>query len=224
MEEWLLASIDPNRDHYIDGLISWHSRLMVLAWGILIPAGALIARCFKVLPGQDWPNELDNKFWWRSHLVLQISGGFLMIGGLFLALVSQDGYVASWFHRAAGWAIIILVAIQFLSGWLRGTKGGPTEPAPDGSFSGDHYDMTLRRLIFERVHKTLGYVLIFVGAAAILAGLWVVNAPVWMWLALAAYWAGLIVLAVTWQARGRTIGTYQAIWGPDEIHPGNRRK
>lgn len=224
MEEWLLASIDPGRDHYIDGLISWHSRLMVLAWGILIPAGALIARYFKVLPGQDWPNELDNKFWWRSHLILQITGGFLMVGGLFLALVSQDGYPASWFHRVAGWTIVVLVSIQFLSGWLRGTKGGPTEPGSDGSLSGDHYDMTPRRRVFEKVHKTLGYCLIFGGVLSILAGLWTVNAPVWMWLVLGLYWAGLIVSAVILQAGGRAVDTYQAIWGPDEMHPGNRRK
>ena len=32
-----------------------HARCMVLAWGVLLPLGALVARFFKVLPGQDRP-------------------------------------------------------------------------------------------------------------------------------------------------------------------------
>lgn len=43
---------------------------MVVAWGVLLPLGILIARFFKVTPRQRWPAELDNKFWWYSHLTL----------------------------------------------------------------------------------------------------------------------------------------------------------
>ncbi|MEP3275653.1 MAG: cytochrome b561 domain-containing protein [Stappiaceae bacterium] len=224
MEEWLFASMDPSREHLIGGAISWHARLMVLSWGILLPLGVVIARYFKVLPGQNWPLELDNKFWWRSHLTLQISGGVIMTGGLLVVLVAEGGYADSWYHRAIGWTVIALAGLQFLSGWLRGTKGGPGDQASGASLAGDHYDMTVRRIVFEKIHKTVGYFLLLSSAAAIIAGLWIANAPNWMWLLLSTYWAGLITLSVVLQLAGRAVDTYQAIWGPDESHPGNRRR
>ena len=51
--DWLLAPIDPTRAHEVGLAISWHARLMVLGWGILAPLAVIIARFFKVMPGQD---------------------------------------------------------------------------------------------------------------------------------------------------------------------------
>ena len=107
---------------------------------------------------------------------------------LVLILIRSEVVKGGGTHRAIGWMVVGLAAAQFLSAWLRGTKGGPTAPAPDGSWSGDHYDMTPRRILFERFHKTTGYLLILLATAAILRGLWVANAPAWMWIALAAWW------------------------------------
>jgi hypothetical protein len=53
-------------------------------------------------------------------------------------------------------------------------------------------------------------------------GLHVADAPRWMALALLAWWLLLAALAAHWQRTGRCIDTYQAIWGPDPQHPGNR--
>jgi hypothetical protein len=109
--------------------------------------------------------------------------------------------------------------VQFLAGWLRGTKGGPSEP----QMRGDHYDMTTHRLIFEYVHKSVGYLALGLAAGTILTGLWTANAPYWMWLMLGLWWLVLLAAALVLQARGRYVGSYQAIWGPDPVHPGNRR-
>ena len=32
-------------------------------WAVLLPLGALLARYFKVMPGQRWPDVLDNPRW-----------------------------------------------------------------------------------------------------------------------------------------------------------------
>ena len=153
---WLLAPIDPSRPHVVGFAISWHGRMMVLAWGFLFPLGIFAARFLKITPRQDWPRELDSKIRWHGHRSLQYAGGVAMALALVLILVRPEGAEDGGPHRAVGWTVAGLAAVQFLSAWLRGTKGGPTAPAPDGSWSGDHYDMTPRRILFEHVHKSTG--------------------------------------------------------------------
>ena len=224
MVSWLLSPVDSSRPHDVDAATSWHGRLMVLIWAILFPAGILAARFFKIMPGQDWPRIVDNKHWWQTHLFTQYTGGALLLIALPLALystgTSQDAFVDG--HHVLGWSVALLAAWQFLGGWLRGTKGGPTDPSPDGSLRGDHYDMTRRRRLFEYAHKIGGYAALLTATAAIVTGLYAANAPRWMWLGLIGWWGLLIVLAVRLQAKGLARDTYEAIWGPDNQHPGNR--
>jgi len=208
MIEFLLSPIDPDRAHQIGNYVAWHGRLMALAWGVLFPLGILIARFWKITPRQNWPRELDNQTWWHAHLGLQYTGGAVMMAALGLILMHEGGGGAS--HGYVGWV---------LSGFAV-TKGGPTEPG----LRGDHYDMTRRRLIFEHVHKTAGYGLVALASWGILSGLWLANAPLWMWLGLASWWCALIGLFILLQRRGMAVDTYQAIWGPDPDLPGNRRR
>lgn len=217
MMEWLLQPIDPARAHEVGVYVSWHGRLMVLAWGVLFPLGILIARFWKVMPGQDWPRELDNKTWWHGHLALQYMGGAAMVAGLVLVLLTSAGGST---HAYSGWVITGFAALQFLAGWLRGSKGGPTEPA----LRGDHFDMTPRRLAFEYFHKFVGYGLLALAAYGIVTGMSLANAPRWMWIGLGGWWAVLIVVFITLQRRGRAVDTYQAIWGADGDLPGNQRR
>ncbi|MEM9223314.1 MAG: cytochrome b561 domain-containing protein [Pseudomonadota bacterium] len=224
MLEWLVHPIDPTRAHEVGVLLSWHGRLMVVAWGFCVPIGILAARFFKVLPWQDWPKEVDNHVWWNTHRLAQYTALALMGVGLVLVL-SEDGHAASitptvWLHRVLGYATLLFGVGQLMSGWLRGSKGGPTDPG--GHMRGDHYDMTPRRLLFERYHKTVGYVALSAAAATILSGLWQANAPRWMWICLLGWWVFIAVVAVALKSRGPTVSTYAAIWGPDPIHPGNR--
>lgn len=220
MIEWLAAPIDPSRLHIVADAVSWHGRLMTLSWGILLPLGILVARFFKITPGQDWPNRIDNRFWWRSHLSLQYSGIVLMLAGTLIILIAGSGSARWQTHGLLGHAVVLLGLGQILGGWLRGSKGGPTE----AEVRGDHYDMTARRRAFEWLHKSLGYMALILGVAAIVSGLWQANAPRWMWLSLGAWWSLLIGLAIVLQRQGRAFDTYQAIWGPDPRHPGNHLK
>ncbi len=222
--DWLLAPIDSTRAHDVGVLMSWHGRTMVAAWVFLIPVGVLLARFFKVLPGQDWPRRLDSKVWWIGHLGLQQVGALLTLVGLLLILLETRGGAGAVSHWLPGYFVVLACLILIAAGWLRGSKGGPTDPAPDGSLSGDHYDMTTRRRVFEYVHKITGYLVLAVAAIAIFTGLWHANAARWMWLVIALWWIFLIALFVILQRRGLSLDTYQAIWGPDDAHPGNRLK
>lgn len=215
---WLLAPIDPSRVHDVGVALSWHGRFMTLAWGVLIPLGVLVARYFKVTPRQDWPQELDNRLWWHGHLMFQYAGGACMLAGFVIVFLTASGVPQAWLHRTLGYAVVVFGALQFVAGWLRGSKGGPTE----ASVRGDHYDMTPRRLVFEFVHKSVGYIALGLGATAILTGLWAANAPRWMWMVLPAWWLVLMVVAVWLQLHNRHVSSYHAIWGPDPAHPGNR--
>jgi hypothetical protein len=215
---WLMMPIDAGRVHDIGLAVSWHGRLMTLGWGILIPLGVVVARYFKVTRRQDWPRQLDNKMWWHGHLACQYGGAALMLAGL-LIILSGPRIGIAYLHASMGYVVVVLGVMQFMAGWFRGSKGGPTEPDPRG----DHYDMTLRRVVFERLHKSVGYLALALAALTILTGLHAANAPRWMWFAILFWWLGLLIVALRLQALGRYVSSYHAIWGPDTAHPGNRK-
>jgi hypothetical protein len=220
--DWLLSPIDPSRAHDISVSISWHARTMVAAWSFLIPLGILSARFFKVMPRQKWPEELDNKVWWRSHLIFQYFGGLMIIFAIWLVWDESGSYGNSFWHKWLGWLTIGLCSTQYVAGWLRGTKGGPSEVARTGAICGDHFDMTLRRNIFEYFHKTVGYLCLLIALVTTFIGLWLVNGPRWMWVIIIAWWIIVFIAFVLLQRAGRAYDTYQAIWGDDPELPGNK--
>ena len=222
--DWLWSSIDPSRAHVISDAVAWHARLMTLAWVVIFPTGILIARFAKITPRQEWPKQLDNQVWWHSHWALQSIGGIGVITALWLVWDSPEPGITAWLHRTMGWTVVSFCAMQFLAGWLRGSKGGPTDLAGDGSMKGDHFDMTYRRLAFEYMHKFLGYFALFLSWTTAGLGLWYVNAPIWMWLVLSLWIVVLFIAFILLQKKGLAIDTYQAIWGPDPELPGNQRK
>jgi hypothetical protein len=147
MMEWLLTPISGATGHAIAPWAALHGRLMVLSWSFLLPVGMLAARYFKVTPGQDWPRALDNKLWWRTHLWVQSAGVAAMTLAVLIALENASGAGgAAPVHRLCGWTAAAIAWLQVAGALLRGDKGGPTEPA----LRGDHYDMTPRRVAFER--------------------------------------------------------------------------
>lgn len=191
--------------------IAWHGRLMVLAWVILVPTSVIVTRFFKVLPWQKWPTELDNRTWWHTHLCLQYAAVVATLLALCLILLDTNDLLrhSNW-HRAFGWITVILCCLQVLSGLLRGSKGGPTDRR---SLSGDHYDMTRRRRLFETVHKSNGYLVLLVASISVQTGLLASHAPPWMSLLIIIWSIGVVVVFVTLQNRGFKVDTYQAIWG-----------
>lgn len=226
---WLLTPISGATEHVIAALMAWHGRLMVLAMGLLTPPVIVIARFFKVTPRQDWPRQLDNPFWFVTHRRWGHVIGAL--AALALALVLADrGWLSPGrnLHTLVGWLIVILVLMQLVSAWLRGTHGGPIDPftrkpRPPQQWPGDHYSMTRRRIVFEYVHKIAGYALLALTVVALLTGLVAADAPRWMPITLGAWWTSMLVVFIALQRAGRCIDTYQAIWGLDPALPGNRR-
>lgn len=199
---------------------------MVLGWSFLVPIGIISARYFKILPRQKWPDQIDSQFWWYTHLVLQYSAGILMVIGVWLIwdVSGQKQGVTVFLHHLAGWTTVGLCGVQYLAGWLRGSKGGPSEVARKGTIRGDHFDMTPRRRAFEYLHKSVGYVCLSIALLAVFTGLWITNAPNWMWLSLVLWWVFVIVFFVRLQSRWGAVETYEAIWGPDPDLPGNRHE
>ena len=205
--------------HSIAPWAAWHARCMVLAWAVLLPLGVLAARFFKITPGQRWPQVLDNPAWWHAHRALNYTGVALVAVGLLIAwghAGSSD--LTAQLHGWLGWLLSAAAALQIAGGLLRGSKGGPT----DAQARGDHYDMTPRRMAFERLHKRGGWLALVVAVAVIGLGLVVADAPRWMALVLTAWWLLLLAAFVALQRSGRCLDTYQAIWGPGVQHPGNR--
>lgn len=220
MTDWLQSPLSGASDHAIAPWAYWHARAMVLGWGVCLPLGALVARFFKVLPRQPWPQELDNRAWWHAHRTLQWSGIAAMTLGAGLAWNQGAGAsLAARWHAGAGWVLVWAGWLQVAGSLLRGSKGGPGE----ATLRGDHYDMTPWRLGFERLHKGLGWLAVVASVAVIVLGLVVADAPRWMLLLLCLWWLALGVAFAALQRQGRCIDTYQAIWGPDPAHPGNHR-
>jgi hypothetical protein len=221
MMDWLNMPLSGAAHHAIAPWAAWHARCMVLAWGVLLPVGAVVARYFKVTRMQRWPEQLDNKVWWHSHRVLQWAGVAVMTVGLALAWGNAHGAtLAARWHVWGGWAVVALGWLQIAAGLARGSKGGPTSE----QMRGDHYDMTPHRRWFERVHKGLGWLAVLAAVAVIVQGLVIADAPRWMAVLLLLWWSGLATAAWHWQQQGRCVDTYQAIWGPDPRHPGNRQR
>ena len=216
--EWLMASISGSTTHTLAPWAVWHARWMVLAWGVLLPVGVLIARFFKVLPTQNWPQVLDNTVWWHTHRALQWAGFACMLVGLWLVWGKATGRGdLLQLHGSVGLLVCALAVLQVLGALARGSKGGPTEDA----LRGDHYDMTPRRRVFERLHKGLGWLAVLLSVVVMGMGLAMADAPRWMVIALVVWWLALLAVFVYLQRAGRCVDTYQAIWGPDALHPGN---
>jgi len=229
MLAWWTTPLSGAQDHLLTAALAWHGRLMVLAWGVAIPLSVLLARYFKVMPGQGFPRVLDHPFWWHGHRVLGYLALALTAAGLAL-VAGNEGYTGPMrnVHGWMGWCVALAALLQLAGAHLRGSKGGPTAPrrASDGrvlDLRGDHYDMTTRRILFERIHKFLGIAALAAAWVTLVLGLQIADAPRWMVLILAIWWTGLLAWAWRLQLSGRCVDTYQAIWGLDPGLPGARR-
>lgn len=199
----------------------WHGAAMALAWLVLLPAGALVARFFKVRPRQAYPYHLDDQVWWNLHRAVQVAGAALVALAAWWAWDALDGEIV-WplAHVQFGVVAISLLLVQLLSPFFRGTKGGPTDhradPYDPATWRGDHFDMTVRRRVFEFLHKKMGYIAMAVAACAAWTGIELAGLEDW-WkagiVASALLFAGLFLW---FTFKGRRVDTWQAIWGPYE--------
>jgi hypothetical protein len=195
----------------LTGVMLFHAGAMIIAWGIFVPMGVILARYFKITRQQDFPAHLDNGFWWNWHRGLQYTGVVLSTLGFF-AMVSLVGFKADSNHTLMGLVVVIIGWLQVLSGWFRGSKGGPTEP----TMRGDHYDMTLRRHIFQGVHKTLGWSVLALAFSTIWTGMDMMGFPTIGFILLCGGASVFVLTAIIFQRQGRKVSTYRAIWGKEE--------
>jgi hypothetical protein len=210
-------------------MIAWHGRLMVLGMGVLMPPVIIVSRFYKITPGQDWPRRLDNPFWFKTHRRWGHIIGAIVAAGFAFVLAALGSQLPWNLHTATGWVVLLLVLIQVVGSWLRGTHGGPINPItrrerPPAEWPGDHFSMTQRRVVFEYTHKAAGYVLLTFSLVAIPTGLLVADAPRWMPITMGVWWLLMLGVFIWLQGSGRCVDTYQAIWGLDPQLPGNRRK
>ncbi len=227
---WLLTPISGNSEHHISTGAAWHGRLMVLTWAVLMPTAFLVARFYKITPGQDWPRRLDNPFWFVSHRRLGYAIGILTIAALAFIIWGRGGQLLWQGHHAiTGWTLLALTFFQIGGSLLRGTHGGPIDPftrqpRPPEQWPGDHFSLTRRRIFFEYSHKLVGYLLVLLAAWTIVSGLHAADAPRWMWIIIGVWTLFCVGVFVHLQRKGKCIDTYQAIWGLDDTLPGYRRK
>ena len=186
----------------------WHAALMLFVWGLVLPTGVLIARFFKVTPEQDFPKVRDNQFWWNWHRGLQYSG--LILATFATWLMWQKTGLAGSLHAQIGLTLLGFGWLQAVSSWVRGSKGGPTEP----QLSGAHYDMTLQRLIFEYWHKIFGWSCLLAALIAIGTGFYLVGTQqaVHFGVPIALGSIFISIFAVLAKQK-RWVDTYTAIWG-----------
>ena len=209
----------PMATRHLPGWAAWHGRLMVLSWTVVLPTGAMVARFGKRRHRDAAAGH--GPAWWQVHRWGQTAGVLLMSAALLLVLAHARGDTAvARAHHLIGWSVVAAGWIQASAGALRGSRGGPDT----GNAHGDHYDMTPRRVAFEWLHKTLGWLVIPLVWLATALGLVLADAPRWMALLIAAWWLGLLGVFVALQRRGRCLDTYQSLWGADPRHPGNRRR
>jgi heme A synthase len=193
---WLVTPISGASDHAIAMPLAWHGRLMVLAMGLLTPPLIIVARFFKIMPRQDWPRQLDNPFWFITHRRWgHIVGAIVAIAMAFVLVERGWESPLNNLHTATGWLVVVLVLVQLVGSWLRGTHGGPVDPftrkpRPRELWPGDHFSMTRRRIIFEHIHKGAGYLLLALTVLALCTGLIAADAPRWMPIVLGALVAG----------------------------------
>ena len=203
-----------------------HGVLMLLAWIGLLPTGVLVARYLKVRRGQDFPRELDNPLWFYFHVASQYAGMAIACLGVVIVWNALGSFDVADRHAQLGAIVMSLGILQIVASWLRGTKGGPTDkgadPARPETWRGDHYDMTLRRRLFEVWHKTAGYVALALAVPTAMMGLDRLGVPNSVQLLPAALAVAFVVAMVLFERAGRRVPTYWAIWGPDPTHPGNR--
>jgi hypothetical protein len=203
-----------------------HAGLMILAWLVLLPSGAMVARFCKVTVHQDWPRVLDNQLWWWLHRILQYAGVACALAAFLVAYRTTGGVNLGLLHTQLGLVVLAIAIGQIISTWFRGSKGGLTSTGADEkrpeTWRGDHYDMTPRRRIFEAWHKAFGW--LSLALIAIALGLRLLGWPAEL-CAVAALVTLLQAGAFVVLARhSRRISTYQALWGPNPTHPGNRAR
>jgi hypothetical protein len=177
-----------------------HGLLMVLAWGAVLPAGALVPRF--------WRHALPDT-WLVLHRRFQYTGSALVLVGLVLSIVSVSMDGGSHFgtrfgttsHNVLGLVLAVLALVQVLGSLLR-PSNAPSGPSGEPS--------TARRL-WRLKHMLLGYGMIAASISQLVSGIRLLGG-LHEGLFVALYVGGL-VLAGAWGFAGylrQSAGSFSA--------------
>ncbi|GAB4817650.1 hypothetical protein N2152v2_004696 [Parachlorella kessleri] len=100
----------------LDARKAAHAWLMTISWGVMIPAGIVVARCFK---------ELD-PLWFKLHRAVQCCGFLLSIAGFGLGFSIHGSWSTPYpVHRNLGVAVTALGLAQVTALFARPLKTSP---------------------------------------------------------------------------------------------------
>ena len=210
---------------------NYHAILMFSIWFVMVPICIITIRFFKPRPsefGITTKIKLTNIRWWWFNV--HKYGLFLAIGlslaGVAVALVVSGGFSGS-VHSIFGITTITLGCLQVITALFRGTHGGRyynnADPDDPATWHGDHFDMTLRRRLFEAYHKNAGYLAGFFAIGAVASGLMQYHMPVLTGIALVM----ALVLFAAWavfEFKGMKYDGYRAVFGLNPEHPHNKAR
>jgi hypothetical protein len=131
----------------VPGLVWAHALLMLLSWGMLLPAGVVVARTQRNNPAKVQGAPL----WFGLHRILQYSGWTLQLAGFAIILAQKNGShfqssaTVGLVHMFFGLVIVIVGTLQPLNAFFR-----PHPTDPEGN-------KTANRKKWEMLHKGCGY-------------------------------------------------------------------
>jgi len=129
-----------------------HLALMSVAWGGLLPFGAVAANRLRDVPGAE------KGAWFRLHVGIQSAGWVLQLLG-FGAALWYCQFHARHLASAHSWLGLFITAIGVLQPVNAALRPHPTQPKSRG------------RIAFEVVHKGLGWLALLTGVINILLGI-----------------------------------------------------
>jgi len=133
-------------------MLTAHGWLMLAAWGLLAPMGALVPR--------TWRSALPSGGWFRLHWLAQSSTLILTTAGVGLSIAATEKHfdTANGTHKVLGLVLIIVAFVQLALGLAR-----PHKAAKGGKPS-------TRRFSWHVLHGVLGTAAIGLGIWQIITG------------------------------------------------------
>ncbi|GAQ81692.1 DOMON domain-containing protein [Klebsormidium nitens] len=131
-----------------------HGFIMFLAWGVLLPGGAIAARYMK-----DWTGDI----WFKVHVYSQTTGLVMAGLGLLFAMGELKGLNLYTTHAKIGMVVLVFGVLQPINAALR-----PEKPIPGEKPS-------MPREIWQTLHHWLGRGAMLLSLVAMLSGLVQLN-------------------------------------------------
>jgi len=156
-----------------------HGILMWIAWGLCCSIGIMSSAHRFIFPKKEPP-----PYWFMLHRIVQTCVVLFAFGGFVVALVftwqSEEPHFSN-LHEQLGLAVVIIAVTQPINALVRGHPAKPGEKKTTG------------RLVWEIVHKLLGYGGWLVAQLVMYFGTQLIGAAaIWQYLVLA--WSGLMIV------------------------------